>query len=603
VESVTLEGLFRKHGRRTADGLLLLVLSVASVALWVPRWAGPLDLRWDGAVYYVLGTSIAEGKGYRLLNEPGEIEAIQYPPLLPLLAAAPQAALGTSDPVIVGGWLKLFFFSFQTAFVLATYFMLKLLVPRWAAFLGALALLLNVQVVFHSNLFFAEMPFGLVTVLFVLCNRRSGHRLHDALSAVLGVTAFTLRTAGVALLAAWVAESLARKQFKRAAVRLVISAIPVLTWNAYIFHVERSPSYTTPAYPYQRAPYLNYNVSYATNLALVDLYSPDSSTVSARQLAHRFWFNVRGIGVTLGEAVSESRGFWQYQLSSYGQRYPVLKAIPRRAIYIPLVLLGGLALGGMVVLLGRGEIFVPVYISTSIVLMCATPVPEQFRRYLVPVAPFLLASLFSGALALASWLRASPSSVRPAAGPDRCTGRAPGRPGADPRPGADEPEPDVPESPSRGAVRDVRRQIRRLSPLLLHVRLQGARRRSRLAEAAREARRRRGHRDAPLGLPQERIEGGEAARRIDPRAHAGPVGFRSGRLYRPESRQRRQGDQQSCLPVRPRPSADLALRACGRRESRSHLRAGTPRRSEDSTGRMSVSGPRAGRGLVRREPA
>src|SRR5262245_61803384 len=93
-----------------ADLLLLLALSVVIVSLWIPRWAGPLDLRWDGAVYYVLGTSIAEGKGYRLLNEPGEIEAIQYPPLQPLLAAAPQMVLGTSDPVIVGRWLKLLFF-------------------------------------------------------------------------------------------------------------------------------------------------------------------------------------------------------------------------------------------------------------------------------------------------------------------------------------------------------------------------------------------------------------------------------------------------------------------------------------------------------------
>src|SRR5215813_11239508 len=167
----------------TVDQLLILALSLVIIGLWIPRWAGPLDLRWDGAVYFVLGTSIAEGKGYRLLHEPGEIEAILYPPLLPLLAAAPQMALGTSDPMIVGRWLKLFFFVFHASFVLATYFMLKMFVPRWAAFLGALALLLNVQVVFHSNLFFAEIPFGLITVLFVLCNRRSSSPIHEPLAA------------------------------------------------------------------------------------------------------------------------------------------------------------------------------------------------------------------------------------------------------------------------------------------------------------------------------------------------------------------------------------------------------------------------------------
>ncbi len=58
-------------------------------------------------VYYVLGTSLAEGKGYRLLNEPGEIQANQYPPLLPLIIAAHQIVLGTSDPHVVGPWLRL----------------------------------------------------------------------------------------------------------------------------------------------------------------------------------------------------------------------------------------------------------------------------------------------------------------------------------------------------------------------------------------------------------------------------------------------------------------------------------------------------------------
>jgi hypothetical protein len=346
-----------------------------------------------------------------LLYEPGEIEAIQYPPLLPLLAAVPQTVLGTSDPMIVGRWLKLFFFVFHASFIFATYFMLKMFVPRWLAFLGALALLLNVQVTFHSNLFFAEMPFGLATILFVLCHRRNSNPLHEALAAVFAVTAFLLRTAGVALFAAWVAESLAQKQFKRAVVRLLISAIPVLCWNAYILHVERSPSYATPAYPYQRAPYLNYNVSYATNLALVNAYSPGSTNASTRQLAQRFWQNARGIAVILGEAVSESREFWQYDLNFRGQRFPILKMIPPRLVSIPLILLGGLILGGMAIFIRRGEVFIPVYILTSVILLCATPWPEQFRRYLVPVAPFLLASLFTCVLSIGNLLRMSRSKL------------------------------------------------------------------------------------------------------------------------------------------------------------------------------------------------
>ena len=80
---------------------------MATVLLWLPRQAGPIDLRWDGGVYYSLGTSLAQGRGYRLLNEPGEIESVQYPPLLPAVVAIHQVVLGTSDPTIVGRWLRL----------------------------------------------------------------------------------------------------------------------------------------------------------------------------------------------------------------------------------------------------------------------------------------------------------------------------------------------------------------------------------------------------------------------------------------------------------------------------------------------------------------
>jgi hypothetical protein len=388
-----------------ADLLFLLAVSIVIVGLWIPRWAGPLDLRWDGAVYYILGTSIAEGKGYRLLNEPGEIEAIQYPPLLPLLAAVPQIILGTNDPVIVGKWLKLFFFCFYASLMFATYFMLKVFVPRWLAFLGVLAFLLNVQVTFHSNLFFCEIPFALVTVLFILCNHRSSNWRYETLAVVLAVTAFLLRTAGIALFAAWIVESLAKKRFKRAAVRLLISAVPILCWNVYVSHVERSPSYKNPVYPYQRAPYLNHNVSYATNLSLEDSFSPGFSKATAPQLAKRFWQNFRGIALILGEAVSESRDYWKYRFQIRDKRFPFLKRIPQWSFYIPLVLLGGLVLGGMVVFIRQGEVFIPVYILISVLLLCATPWPEQFRRYLTPVAPFLLGSLFSCVLGVGNWLR------------------------------------------------------------------------------------------------------------------------------------------------------------------------------------------------------
>src|SRR5262249_27711096 len=83
-------GIERRSRRQDVVFLAVLVLLWAAVSL--PRMHGPIDLRWDASAYYILGTSLAEGKGYRLLNEPGEIEAVQYPPLLPLIVAAHERA-------------------------------------------------------------------------------------------------------------------------------------------------------------------------------------------------------------------------------------------------------------------------------------------------------------------------------------------------------------------------------------------------------------------------------------------------------------------------------------------------------------------------------
>src|SRR5512140_74068 len=87
--------------------------------LWVPRLSGPIDLRWDAGVYYLLGTSLAEGHGYRIPSEPGSPEAVQYPPLLPALVAVHQWALGTTDANAVASWLRKSYAALFVAFALS----------------------------------------------------------------------------------------------------------------------------------------------------------------------------------------------------------------------------------------------------------------------------------------------------------------------------------------------------------------------------------------------------------------------------------------------------------------------------------------------------
>jgi len=56
---VNLRGL--AHRRKT-DLVAAVILAAMIIAIWAPRAVGPLDVRWDGGVYYVLGTAIAEGR-------------------------------------------------------------------------------------------------------------------------------------------------------------------------------------------------------------------------------------------------------------------------------------------------------------------------------------------------------------------------------------------------------------------------------------------------------------------------------------------------------------------------------------------------------------
>jgi hypothetical protein len=390
--------------------LIVLTLIVIAVASWLPRFHGPLDLRWDGATYYILGTSLAEGKGYRLLNEPGDIEAVQYPPLLPMIVAAHQWLLGTNDPMIVGHWLRISFFLMFTIFVVASYALLEQLLPIPYAFVAVVISVLNPYSTFISDLLFPELPFALASVLFVLCNRKTASRTHSLLTGVLAIAVYLLRTVGVALLLAWVSESLLRRDFKRAAFRCVVAALPIIGWQAYIAHVQASTSYAHPSYPYQRADYMFYNVSYASNLSLRDPFRPELGKASRADMLRRVLGNMTRIPRSLGEAISADRGMWRRLLdglpvAEYFRSGPSAYAVATWLLSI----LGALIIGGLAIQLARRQWVTALYVIAYVGIVSVTPWPAQWIRYCWPLTPFLLLALLQCCLAL----RESLSSVLP----------------------------------------------------------------------------------------------------------------------------------------------------------------------------------------------
>ena len=217
------------------------MLLLVCLGVWLPRLKGPINFRWDASTYYFLGTALAEGRGYSLLSEPGEIQAVQYPPLLPLIVAAHQRIMGTNDYFKVGSALRLTYFVLSGLFLLMAYALArKLLSPLYALLVGVITALSYFTFLELRMFFMLRCPLRWRRWGFCFVSNGSDRPIFAMGSGILGAAAYLLRTAGLALLLAWIAESLIRRRFRQAAIRLVTAALPVLFWQGYIWRVTNS---------------------------------------------------------------------------------------------------------------------------------------------------------------------------------------------------------------------------------------------------------------------------------------------------------------------------------------------------------------------------
>jgi hypothetical protein len=369
-----------------AHAALLVLLTIGH---WWPRLSGPIDLRFDAGVYYVLGTSLARGDGYRLASEPGDIEAIQYPPLLPAWVALHQRVLGTEDPLVVGRALRITNCAGSLLYALCVYALARrLLTARAALFAGVLAVL-YFHTLYLQDLCFTEVPFALLTLLFFLADG-AALRLRW-LAYPLAASAFLLRTAGIALFAAWVLDALFARRWRAFTARTLLAATCVFAWQGYVYRVTHSPEYGKPAYEYQRAPYQFYNVSYAENLTLLDPFRPEAGPTTTLALARRGFGNAPRLVVGMGESVSAPRGFWQWPLRSLGRWLDA--QVPLGLVRIPLWALGLAVVAGVWLLAREGARTMALYVLAALGLIALLPWPTQIPRYLAPLVPFLTMGL------------------------------------------------------------------------------------------------------------------------------------------------------------------------------------------------------------------
>jgi hypothetical protein len=208
-----------------------------------------------------------------------------------------------------------------------------------------------------------------------------------------------LRTIGIALLVAWIAESLIQRQWKRAALRAVVALLPILLWQGYVTWVTASDAYKHPAYAYQRAPYQYYNVTYSENMKYLDPYRPELGTATLAQKLKRVVRNRTPIVQTFG-AMILWRGLvlaeaplpgwtvesgYEVMLNSHSW----LRRLLNYGVSVFVIL-------GLVGLWRYGERPMTIYLVLSIAIIAATPWPAQFGRYFSPLVPFLAIAFVLG---------------------------------------------------------------------------------------------------------------------------------------------------------------------------------------------------------------
>jgi hypothetical protein len=179
------------------------------------------------------------------------------------------------------------------------------------------------------------------------------------------------------------------------AIRASVALIPIVAWQSYVTYVKHGPEYAHPVYQYQRAGYQYYNVGYLDNLAYVDPFAPERGKGSVPAFLERIFSNLKIMPRSLGAAVSVMPDWANLWYRRITERLGISWVPSFLFDVIPFLALGGLVICGLVLLAVRGEWLFALYAVGSCGLICLTPWPGQFERYLWPLTPLLVIALLS----------------------------------------------------------------------------------------------------------------------------------------------------------------------------------------------------------------
>jgi hypothetical protein len=122
---------------------------------------------------------------------------------------------------------------------------------------------------------------------------------------------------------------------------------------------------------------------------LRDPFAPEKGEA---KVIRRVVRNVSQLPVNLGESVSINRGYWEKHLQYPSSVIRITPSATSWLIFVILYMVGLTIIAGLVLQLLQRKVTIPLYVFIYSSAICLTPFPEQYSRYLMPIAPFLILS-------------------------------------------------------------------------------------------------------------------------------------------------------------------------------------------------------------------
>ena len=362
----------RESASITARALLvaagLALLCLPSLALvWSFRDLPHFGVIQDDSLYYQGAKSLSEGSGYRITSLPAQPYQTKYPPLYPLYLSLAWR-LNPAFPANLTTALALSWLCVPAMLLLTWFWCRRQGFSERRTWVLLVLVGLNPYIIFFACNIGSELFFLVLALAAMLAAERSEKgRWWPLVAGVIGGTAYLARTAGIALLPAGVVYFILRRR-PRAALWFTLGMLPAIAgWMAWC------------------------RVHAAPGQDLVTLYY---TGYTGWQFLNVGWDNFGSVVWQNFDALLESMGSMVFP--------QMLQGLAGKVILQPLAIFMVL---GLVRMVRRGEALLYVLFAAFSVGMLLVWHGPSNQRFMLPLAPLLLAGFCSEMSHLAQALR------------------------------------------------------------------------------------------------------------------------------------------------------------------------------------------------------